>query len=472
MISAIRLENFKAFEQEDIPLAPITVILGPNNSGKSSILAVLRILVQTIESFDPQIPILLNGMMGDFGTFSDVVYSGHGRRRRYFKIGLQVMSNPRTPYTQDNTSSDSLMYWKKLLDGKQIDVSLKFRYRDKRHEIILQETVLNTDGNPLISTKYSEDTERQLIESLGIKQVPSGLKSELSKTLRYQNFLPRYIIGFIGRDKGTALYKFLGEDEQRADINELRDASRIIESELRNIEYVAAMRTPASRTYSFSGERRQHVGAAGEYAASVLAMDSLRGGQRSLKISSNIRDWMAKAGIASDIAIKQVSDRYYEIRVQHPITGEYQNLTDVGQGNSQVLPVLVAGYNLRSGSCYIVEEPEIHLHPRAQAELGDFFLDLYQRGVQSIIETHSESVVFRLQQHIASGNIPPEHIKFYYVYAPQVKEPDKVKKRIKMMHVDEDGYFIDEWPEGFFSEPLEETEKLSMIRYKKHQNPS
>jgi AAA15 family ATPase/GTPase len=68
MLTSLRLKYFKAFEQLDLEIRPITIFIGPNNSGKSSIIASLRVLVQTIESYDTKIPLLLNGTMGDFGT--------------------------------------------------------------------------------------------------------------------------------------------------------------------------------------------------------------------------------------------------------------------------------------------------------------------------------------------------------------------------------------------------------------------
>ena len=86
MISKIVLKNFKAFEEQAIDFRPITLFLGPNNSGKSSILAALRILVQTIESYDPQVPILLNGVMGDFGTYRDVVFDNNPRRHIHISV--------------------------------------------------------------------------------------------------------------------------------------------------------------------------------------------------------------------------------------------------------------------------------------------------------------------------------------------------------------------------------------------------
>ena len=107
----------------------------------------------------------------------------------------------------------------------------------------------------------------------------------------------------------------------------------------------------------------------------------------------------------------------------------------------------------------MIEQPEIHLHPRAQAELGRFFATLYQRSVQSIIETHSEHLILRLQQYVANGEISAADIVFYYVYA---KGGRKVVKRLS---VDSLGRFVEEWPDGFFPERLEEAKNLARARF-------
>ena len=108
----------------------------------------------------------------------------------------------------------------------------------------------------------------------------------------------------------------------------------------------------------------------------------------------------------------------------------------------------------------MVEEPEIHLHPRAQAQLGEFFMDLYRNGVASIVETHSEYLVLRLQQLVASGELPPEHIAFYYVYA----DPETQLKRLLPMRLDRRARFDDQLPEGFFPERLAEARELARLR--------
>jgi predicted ATPase len=81
------------------------------------------------------------------------------------------------------------------------------------------------------------------------------------------------------------------------------------------------------------------------------------------------------------------------------------NVADVGYGISQVLPVIVQGLLMRPGSVYMVQQPELHLHPDAQAGLADFFLYLAANGIRVVIETHSEYLLIRIRRRLAEGKL-------------------------------------------------------------------
>ena len=122
---------------------------------------------------------------------------------------------------------------------------------------------------------------------------------------------------------------------------------------------------------------------------------------------------------------------------------------DTGYGCSQILPILTAAYNTEQTSILMIQQPEIHLHPSAQAELGDLFVDIANDGPQMFIETHSEHLLIRVQSLIAEGKISPEDVSIYYIYGQEGKK--RMKKYVKM-DIGDDGHFINEWPEGFFPE--------------------
>jgi len=453
MITSLHLHNFKAFENLDLELRPITLIIGPNNSGKSSILSALRVLVQTLESRDPDVPLLLNGIMGDLGTYKDIVYSNN--RRKPIEIGIGVIDSQKAKNSEQLNFLKNNSIWD-VSSENDLRINLTFKYRAKRRELILGGCEVKIDKQILLKTKYSEDTEKNSIEIIAGNIIPSGQKSVYSKNLRMRNFIPQMVFLFENEKSFAGLF----EKNPTNLLRNMNNAFRVISRCIENIEYLGAMRVPPSRIYTYSGERRNRIGASGENAANILAMDNARVNRKTNRIATYVSTWLSQAKIASSFVVTPTSDSFYEIRIQHPKTKETENLADVGLGNSQILPVLVGGYNLNPGSTYLVEEPEIHLHPKAQAELGSFFLDLYAKGIQSIVETHSEHLILRLQQYVADRKISAKDIQFLYIDA------DFERKLVKVLELDKDGFFIQDWPGGFFPEKLEEAKNLAKIRSK------
>lgn len=154
---------------------------------------------------------------------------------------------------------------------------------------------------------------------------------------------------------------------------------------------------------------------------------------------------LVKAVAAADI------ERIRELVLLDQRTNTVVTHRDVGTGISQVLPVLVMAYG-SSGKLLAMEQPEIHLHPALQAELGDVFIEaaLGERQNTFILETHSEHLILRLMRRIREGRISPDDIGVVFV------EPLARGSRFEELRIDEEGDFIDEWPGGFFEESFNE----------------
>lgn len=429
-IESLDLKNFRAFANCHVRFAPITVLVGPNNAGKSSILSALRMLSQTLRSVDPDTTLLLE----ELGSYRDIV---HGNKTN---LPIEICAE---------FSSDS----------RRIGFDLTYGYRVQRREVTLKkfeayERSSSGEVIPIMRTTYSEATRRQILRSfLG---VPEEFLAKI--TVPFYHFLPR--LNFLLWEK---VAKKSGGKLRINKSSELPPKYspiiirwvREVQSLLISLQYLGPFRENPKRNYPFSGERPSILESSGHGATDILMTDFFRRGKLKRELTKRVRLWLTRAGIADDIEVGAISDRQYDIRLRHPVTHESANLADVGFGASQILPVLIAGYDIAAGSLFSIEQPEIHLHPKAQAELGEFLGDMYSRKVQTVVETHSEHLIIRLQKKVALGEIKSSDIVFNYI------NPVETGKEIIALELDDRGLFKAKWPNGFFEERFNETLDLA-----------
>jgi predicted ATPase len=136
-------------------------------------------------------------------------------------------------------------------------------------------------------------------------------------------------------------------------------------------------------------------------------------------------------------------------------------ITDVGYGISQILPIIVQSV-MAKGKSILIEQPELHLHPAQQAELGDLFINaaLGEQENAFLIETHSEHLLLRLMRRMretVNGNLPegippvsPDDVSILYV------QPTPKGSIVRILELDAEGQLLDPWPGGFFEEGFRE----------------
>lgn len=435
MISSLSLKNYRGFSACDFELRPITLLLGPNNSGKSAAMSALKLLSQTIESYDRSVTLLLNGKYGDFGTYKDLVHKNVVQKP--MSIGMSVTSRAKSVEGA----------------GKVVSSTLGFKFNAPQKRIELHSSIFSVDGvEQAAFERDGKGGELKLKSVLG-REPTAEIKRRIKDRISFFHFLPNSIwLGGRGGDMDKV------SKGQLNALEALQPNLRSIYSSLINLDYLSALRLAPSRTYAYSGEQHKKIGASGENSMSILAMNSLSKSGKGAAMVSAVTAWLKSSGMAKDVRVKDLAGRFFEVQVNHPSSDFHQNIADVGFGISQVMPVLVGGLNCSRGSTFLVEEPEIHLHPRAQAELGDFLLRLKGSGVQVIAETHSEHLVLRLLQYVASGRLKPEDIVFYSVQGVDCG------CGVEKIEVDEKGMFLSDWPSGFFPERLNEAKKLALAR--------
>ena len=446
LIRKLRLENFRAFSEASLNLAPLTILVGPNNAGKSSILSSIRLLSQTLISADPEARLLLE----DLGSFPDVIHGYDAKKTMSFRLDFERAEGG-------------------------LGLELNYGYRSQRRQVILRsfrafETPRGGDERTLVGTSYSPSSDNQVLqqfEGVSDDNVPQ-------LTIPFIHFFPRVNLQTAGtldrirRGQTLPIEKEIPTGSvAMARSSVLNRKFREMQTFLESLQYLGPFRQPPLRLYPFSGERPSMLSPTGSEAPDMLTNDFFRRGRGKKRITNQVTNWLASAEIATKVRVKAVSPRNYDVKMQHPITGEVSNLADVGYGVSQILPVLVGGYGLLRDALFIVEQPELHIHPKAQAEVGEFFCELAQNGIQSIVETHSEHLILRIQQKVALGELDPSDVAVSYI------NPTPQGKKIVDLPLDHDGLFTVPWPGGFFEERKKEAFHLArapVIRRRKEEN--
>ena len=150
-----------------------------------------------------------------------------------------------------------------------------------------------------------------------------------------------------------------------------------------------------------------------------------------------------------------VNDTQVELRVgrlsraSRNTVGDLVSIADVGFGVSQTLPVLVALHAAKPDQLVYLEQPELHLHPRAQSALAQVLADAANRGVRVVAETHSALLILAVQSLVAEGYIAPDKVKLHWF-----KRRDDGITEITSADLDEAGAYGD-WPEDFAEVALE-----------------
>lgn len=442
MLTHLKLDNFKIWKTTGpMTLAPVTLLLGTNSSGKSSLIQSLLLIRQTVNSTDANLDLYLGDPDKNdsvtLGQFKDVLcrqgVANEVMPANQFGIEFSWVSVPEFGWKPE-TEKEPVA---------QVPTVFTAHYR------------AGMSGSAEINyLRLGPEGEGYTVSRVKPFMYRLSLANERSSRGMNRFFRPQKSFAF-----PPQVIARLGEKGEQ-----LNDLGSQLLHELGKIIYLGPLRRLAQRDYIWSGRSPSHIEDDGAKAIDALIASGVteqRLNRRGINrhqdsLFSNTQTWLEKMGLATSLEVRRLgTSARYELLIVNG--ADRSNLKDVGVGVSQVLPVIVAALFAKRGHIVIVEEPESHLHPLAQRELANLFAHASsQRGVQFIVETHSEHLFRRMQTLIAGRNYFPLKAAMYFV------EREKEDAKLRALAIDDFGR-VKNWPKGFFGDALGETREQTAL---------
>lgn len=448
MLTGLTIGNFKAFgDPQHIPIRPLTLIFGANSSGKSSVLHALLLLnhVATGGAVDAR-RIWRDEDLVDLGGFGNYVHRHDPARVVNLAADL------------GSASLTSVRDWDMLDDQDtplRVQISIGGRDGGGQPEQILGKA-------ELLRVRFSDETYPGAgLTALRDTTSSSSLPGQVTPSQLALGQLLRMCEESSAVDPDT--WRFIGGNRAVLELNDSLVRNQhflrvFSEGLIPSLDYLGPLRSYPSRelvtresgnpSFSASGESAWHWVQC-DRQARAKANEALT--RLGLHYQLDIREWRT---------VSQPAQSFNEV-VLLDTRGLRLNRKDVGAGISQVLPVVISATAGRR-SLLAIEQPELHLHPALQAELGDVFIGsaLGERRNTFLLETHSEHLILRIMRRMREthenrlpAGIPgvrPEHVSVVFV------EPGPNGSLAREMPLNPRGELIKSWPGGFFEEGFRE----------------
>jgi predicted ATPase len=444
MFKSMRLKNFKAHKDTEIPLKPLTILIGANNSGKSSILHAILVLKQTIEDRSGKAALVTSGPLVELNGFYDILHCKNLEDCGPFGISLSLTSPSRSPIPSRTDE------WEAQADR----LDLEFSFSEKTNEIQLAlASIYDGEKKPYEVRNGGNVFETELI--------PATVRRRVKVYM--QNFLPQLYFEF-----DEKLSKALIEKAQA--IFRLQHVSFQWTKVFHRIHRVGPLRQRVP-WYSGLGTRTSsELGSGGENLLAALG-NTEKVEKTDQTLEQLVNSWVAdtsKLGLLKKLHLEKL-DRAGTVRMLlgDEIGGTKDvNVAAMGEGISQVLPIIARLLRSSPGECLLIEQPELHLHPRLQAALGDLFIETTTKGKrQVIVETHSEHLLLRIRRRVAEGALKPEQVAILFV------EKDGPECKVRELQMNGKGHLAD-WPKGFFDEAYQEAMAIASTSFTKKKGDS
>ena len=432
-MDALSLRNFRCFaDVGPVPLRPLTLLVGENSTGKTSFLSAIRLAFDI--AYPPPHPIDFNEEPFRLGAFRDIAHYRGGRSGRSQAFELEAEMRVRVK--------------RRTLSARH---SVEFR-QSGSHPVITRQSLDFADRHATVS--FLDNGERQSIElRAGDRTV--NIESDVALRVNPETPLNWDLIGLAV------------ENAQRRTMDSSSSPLRHVTSVADYVKLFPNLQlTPMWSPQEFTAPRPTCIAPIrmrpqrtynpvtatplpeGDHVPMVLAKTFFEDKSKWASLKNALDQFGQASGLFTSLSIKSLGRHEsdpFQIRIR--IAGPQANLVDVGYGVSQALPILVEVLGNRS-DLYLLQQPEVHMHPKAQAALGSFLATLAgAHGKQFVVETHSDYLIDRVRMDIRDGrSIKPRDVSllFFERQGPHVV--------IHPMRIDADGNLLDapDTYRGFF----------------------
>jgi hypothetical protein len=408
-IAEITVTGFKSIsDEQSIEIRPLTILAGANSSGKSSMMQPLLLLKQTLEApYDPG-PLLLNGPNVKF-TSADQLLSriGKGHSLGSFQVGMRMNAG----------------------DG----FALRFR---KEHKVAFQIESMEISSERGTMTFWPEMSHDDIVKAgfpankdLASESFPKGYSEPYLKPMQQRCFLaPAWVAK--APDDNSLIFEQTGLPWEWI---------------IPQVIHVPGLRGNPERAYPVTGLGPTYPGTFERYTASVIGQWMEQGEEKLQALNADLKLLSLTGGITvfrpNEVQIEIHVARLPDVAPRLP--EDRVNIADVGVGVSQVLPILVALHAATPRQLVYVEQPETHLHPRAQVALAQVLAAAANRGARVVVETHSSMLLLGIQTLVAEGRLDPNTVKLHWF-----EREKNGRTLVRSGELDEAGRF-GQWPEDF-----------------------
>jgi predicted ATPase len=378
------IERVRSFrKRHEFPIKPITLIVGENSSGKTTLLACAA------TALSPDFPNLLtlNNPPFAFGAFNTI--ASRGASPSSFVLGVERHAGKRPPTTTHATFS-------RTEGGARLSsISIEC-------ESFCLEASITAQGKVTGELRIRQSRGR-----------PFKIEASIPPTAAHRS------PGFLNVD---LLYWYawqrLTEHRNRTErhtavISQIQSlmGSR---NQIPQIRPLAPLRSTPRRTYDLTSEL---FDPAGEHVPIVLSRRLMPDQRGAHDLTKALREFGRTSGLFESVEVRRFGkDEAGPFQVEVRVSNEDFNLVDVGYGVSQALPIAVDSLTAPKQTQFLIQQPEVHLHPSAQAGLASLLLSLWKRdGKRFIIETHSDYIVDRIRAHIKRGELDPSDVSLIFL---------------------------------------------------------